>query len=146
MPAVGTPEVILPRAGIGVRWAGIVLMVAGTLTISLMVGEAFAVMQAGGVGNERLEGTAESEVLAGRDGKDSIYGSSGDDVLSGGRDGDEIYGGPGRDVMLGGAGNDFLEARDGSKDYVSCGTGSRDVTSADHKDEVSGNCEYVIGS
>lgn len=146
LPAVGTPEVDLPRAGIGRRWAGILLVLAGTLTISLIVGEAFAGMQAGGIENEHLNGTAASETLAGRNGTDTIYGFSGDDGLSGGRGNHEIYGGAGRDVLLGGAGDDFLEARDGHKDYVGCGAGRHDMTSADEEDKVSGDCEYVYRS
>lgn len=139
-------EVIAPKASGGLRWAGILLVIAGTVMISLLAGEAFAKVRIGGPESERLNGTAEAETLVGRDGRDVIYGLSGDDGLSGGRGGDEIYGGPGRDVLFGGAGNDFIEARDGDPDYISCGAGRQDVASADHEDEVSDDCEHVYRS
>lgn len=139
-------EVVVPKASVGSRWAGTLLVLAGMLTISLLAGEAFAKVRVGGSQSERLNGTAGTETLVGRDGRDIIYGLAGDDGLSGGRGGDEIYGGAGRDVMFGGAGNDFIEARDGDPDYISCGAGRQDVVSADHKDEVSDDCEHVYRS
>ena len=84
----------------------------------------------GGPGAERLDGTAKGEALADRDGNDVIYGLSG---------------GAGRDVLLGNGGDDFLEARGGTKDFIGCGAG-RDVVSADTEDEVSADCEAVYRS
>ena len=64
-----------------------------------------------------------------------------DAELGGGGD-DELYGGPGRDALLGGAGDDFIEAKDGHRDYVWCGPGD-DVVSVDLGDRVARNCETL---
>ena len=64
-----------------------------------------------------------------------------DAELAGGGD-DELYGGPGRDALLGGAGDDFIEAKDGHRDYVWCGPGD-DVVSVDLGDRVARNCETL---
>ena len=89
--------------------------------------------------------TAKRETLAGRGGDDLLLGKVGDDGLPGGEGEDELYGGAGRDVMLGGGRDDFLEARDGARDFVGCGAG-RDVVSADTEGEVSADCEAVYRS
>jgi Ca2+-binding RTX toxin-like protein len=80
--------------------------------------------------------------MAGFGGEDGIWGLSGDDGLSGGGNADELFGGPGRGELYGGAGDDFLEAKDGGRDYVDCGPG-RDAASVDLEDLVSRSCETV---
>jgi len=46
------------------------------------------------------------------------------------------------DAELGGAGDDFIEAKDGHRDYVWCGPGD-DVVSVDLGDRVARNCETL---
>jgi Ca2+-binding RTX toxin-like protein len=68
--------------------------------------------------------------------EDEIWGLASDD---------ELYGGPGRDAMLGGARDDFLESKDGERDYVDCGPGE-DVASVDMQDRVSRTCETIYAA
>ncbi len=55
---------------------------------------------------------------------------------------DTLVGGPGTDSLSGGPGNDTLNARDGSKDTVSCGPGT-DTARVDPVDTVTG-CETIL--
>jgi hypothetical protein len=63
-------------------------------------------------------------------------------LIPGGRPGQGS--GIGADVLSGGSGDDVINAKDGSKDTIDCGTGSDRVT-VDAIDVVSSNCEQVIG-
>lgn len=114
----------------------------------------------GGVDRDLLEGGLGADVLAGDGGDDRLFGDTegsdfdedlpgfpvrprdGADRLSGGAGADVLSGGEGRDVLQGGPGNDRIEARDGERDVVSCGSGRRDVARVDRGDRVSG-CERV---
>lgn len=96
----------------------------------------------GGPGGDALDGSSGGERLLGRSGDDHLRGFAGDDLLFGGAGGDTINGGPGRDALIGGAGDDRLEARDGERDYLNCGTG-RDVALVDQEDRVARGCEVV---
>lgn len=70
--------------------------------------------------------------------------AGGSAVVSGSDGNDDLYGGSGREVILGGEGDDFIEAKDGARDFVSCGPGD-DVASVDGADRVAGDCETVYG-
>jgi hypothetical protein len=129
---------------------------------------------------DRLRGTGQADVLVGLGGADrltgvtatrvgdTLLGGAGDDVLTGtrwhdvldggpGRDrlvggiaADLLIGGPGRDVLLGQGGRDVVDAFDGARDTVSCGTNApnrtpeRDVAYVDRFDRVSSDCETVL--
>ena len=56
-----------------------------------------------------------------------------------------MVGGPGHDVLRGGKGNDFINARDGEPDTISCGGGSNDYVVADLIDFLitRGACETI---
>jgi Ca2+-binding RTX toxin-like protein len=99
-------------------------------------------------GNDRVTGGNHDE---------RIDGGAGNDRLEGGYGNDRIVGGPGRDTIIGDKsasdcgilqscslpqGNDFIDARDGERDTISCGVG-RDTVLADRQDVVSGDCERV---
>ena len=124
------------------RRAGVLFVVSGMLLLAISAGDvlAGAASQAERVGS--LPGSGGGETIPGTGGADIIHGLSGGDRIFGGEAADEIYGGPGRDVMLGGPGDDFVEAKDGSGDFVACGAGN-DVVSVDEKDFVSRDCEVV---
>lgn len=119
----------------------------------------------GGSGNDELQsnqcredecpdGHADDR-LYGDDGNDLLYlnasptasgrtlanGGAGDDVIYGSAGGDTIVGGSGRDAIVAGRGSDRINARDGERDRVNCGSG-RDTVSADAKDTLVG-CEVV---
>ncbi len=89
-----------------------------------------------------LRGTPGSDVIKGFGGKDRLFGYRGDDRLEGGAGGDLLVGGAGRDQLRGGAGNDRISARDGQRDFISCGTG-RDVVIKDAIDTVARDCPAI---
>lgn len=121
-------------AGKGSGLTGLLLVVVGTLLLTLAAGGALAdSVRDGSGGNDVLRGTDRNERLAGFSGDDDILGLAGDD---------ELYGGEGRDVVLGGAGDDFIETKDGAVDFVACGSGD-DVASVDLRDLVARDCETV---
>ena len=95
----------------------------------------------------------QQDTAYGLNGRDEIFGDNGDDKLYGGNgndrilsdyEADYIVGGQGRDYLSGNAHADIIEAADGQKDYVYCGSGENDRASVDEKDVV-GGCEFVNG-
>jgi Ca2+-binding RTX toxin-like protein len=127
------------------RQLGLLVAVVGLLLLSLAAGDAVAGAELGGRGDDALRGSGLEDRLSGFGGEDGIWGFAGDDGLSGGGDDDELYGGPGRDALLGGAGDDFMETKDGERDYVDCGPGD-DAASVDMQDRVSNSCETVYAA
>lgn len=93
---------------------------------------ACAVLQRGTAGADRLLGTAAGDSLDGRGGADRLRSLGGEDCLAGGS---------GRDRLAAGAGDDHVDAADGARDRVRCGSG-RDEVTADRRDRLSG-CERV---
>jgi hypothetical protein len=89
-----------------------------------------------------LRGTKGPDRILGLGGNDRLFGYGADDHLVGGRGNDVLVGGPGRDRLFGGPGSDRINARDGSRDYVSCGTG-RGTVIADAVDTVAGDCGTI---
>ncbi|MEJ7842683.1 MAG: hypothetical protein WKF95_13020 [Rubrobacter sp.] len=126
----------------GLRWAGVLVAVAGALLLLLAAGDALAGAELGGGGDNILRGSEQADRLAGFNGADTLYGGAGDDTLYGGAGKDEIYGAAGGDDVLAGAGDDFIEAKDGAVDRVGCGPGD-DSASVDREDLVSPDCEAV---
>jgi Ca2+-binding RTX toxin-like protein len=105
----------------------------------------------GGTGNDTIYGAAGADKLTGGDGNDKLFGGDGNDTLSGGKgndtlDGgkgnDKLTGGPGVNKYSGGSGNDSINARNGKKETVNCGTGKKDSATVDKGDKVKG-CEKV---
>ena len=132
-----------PRSGQRkARLVGISFVVAAVLLLALAAGDALAGTLAGGGDDDALRGSGQDERLAGFGGDDGLWGLEGEDVIFGGAGGDELYGGSGRDTLVGGAGDDFIETKDGSRDYVECGPGL-DVASVDFGDLVARSCESV---
>jgi Ca2+-binding RTX toxin-like protein len=54
----------------------------------------------------------------------SLEGGPGADTLTGGAEADTFFGGPGADRIDGGEDNDFIYAKDNTRDVVQCGTGN----------------------
>ena len=145
------PEAALEPEGIplekpGSTKMGLFLVMAGVLLLLLAAGNALSAIPAGavlgGAGAETLQGSDERNWISGSGGADTLNGKGGDDLLAGGSEDDDLFGGPGSDKLLAGLGNDFVETRDGQRDYVDCGPG-QDVASTDEEDYVSGSCERV---
>lgn len=95
----------------------------------------------GDAGNDNLKGGSANDRLSGGTGRDRIIGDAGQDRLSGGSGRDSISGGRGRNSYSGGPGNDRIEAANGRRERVNCGSG-RDVVRADQGDRLRG-CERV---
>jgi Ca2+-binding RTX toxin-like protein len=92
-------------------------------------------------GNDLIVGRSSHDCLIGGPGRDRLIGDSGYDRLTGGGSGDSLFGGRGVDRYDAGAGNDFVNAADGRRELVSCGSG-RDFARADRRDRVR-RCERV---
>jgi peroxidase len=104
-----------------------------------------------GRGPARFRGTRLSDEILGFSGPDRIRSGSGDDVVRGGRGKDVIAAGSGSDKVWGGkdsdriralGGGDWIDVRDGARDWVNCGKG-QDAVMADGMDRVAANCETV---
>ncbi len=134
-----------PPAGKGLRQLGVLVVGVGLLLLALAAGDALAGTDLGGRGDDALRGSDLDDRLAGFGGEDRMWGLAGKDGLSGGIGDDELYGGQDRDVLLGGTGDDFLETKDGERDYVDCGPGD-DAVSVDMKDRVSRTCETIYAA
>lgn len=96
----------------------------------------YAFTMTGGTGNDLLDvtgPTANRAFLYGEDGDDQLYGRQFGDTVYGGNGADRIEtgggtdsinGGPGADTIIAGADNDFVYAKDATRDAIQCGTGS----------------------
>jgi Ca2+-binding RTX toxin-like protein len=74
-------------------------------------------------------------------GRDTISGGTEEDELSGGAGKDTIVGGADPDLLSGGSGGDTINARDGGRDTINCGSGN-DLARVDRFDVVR-RCEQV---
>ena len=104
--------------------------------------------------NSRRDG---DDVVYGGDGRDTIYGFGGEDLLGGGGASDYIFAeefrtrfgrpgfarskNPGKDTVNSGGGGDHVEAVDGHRDVISCGSGKDAVWFDEGLDTVSSDCE-----
>jgi Ca2+-binding RTX toxin-like protein len=104
--------------------------------------------------NSRRDG---DDIVHGGIGRDTIYGFGGDDLLVGGGASDYIFAeefrsrfgrpgiarsrNPGKDTVSGGGGGDHIEAVDGRKDVIACGSGKDAVWFDEELDAVSTDCE-----
>jgi Tol biopolymer transport system component len=121
----------------------------GTPRADGLVGTALVDIVDAGAGNDTVAAKGGDDVVrsgAGRDrvndgpGRDLILGGPGPDILHG----DRLLGGPGRDRLYGTDGwRADINARDGERDWVYCGSPRRDTVIADRFDRVARNCEFV---
>jgi hypothetical protein len=93
-------------------------------------------------GNDKLNGGDGNDKLYGAGGNDTLNGGKGNDKLYGGTGNDKLSGGPGVNSYSGGTGNDTINARNGKKETVDCGSGRKDVAIVDKADKTKG-CEKV---
>ncbi len=111
--------------------------------------------------NDTVQGDEGSDSVRGQNGNDKVFGGDGDDPkVTGGAGDDKVSGGAGDDLLKGDGGNDVLDlgsgedfvhsgggadkidAADGDKDRVICGTG-KDVAKVDPVDTVDEDCNTV---
>ncbi len=93
-----------------------------------------------------LYGGPGDDTLVGGNGQDILDGGPGNDTLEGGLNDDVLIGGPGHDRIDGGKGGDTIYARDGERDWITCGPNAynrRDRVYADQYDVVAKDCELV---
>jgi Ca2+-binding RTX toxin-like protein len=137
-----------------IKRVGLIVTIALLLMVSAFASVAYAKTLVGTNGPDDLEGTNNRDTVYGLSGGDDINGKLGTDDLYGGRGGDEIkgrghddyiVGGLGHDELYGGFGDDRIEAADGLKDDVDCGTGEEDVASVDKGLDNVSDCEFVNG-
>jgi len=154
------PDTLTGGPGADHLFAGFVdvaLERAGADRIALGAGDDQAIGYAGsdtidgGPGADWIEGDQGPDTLTGGPGADHLFGYAGSDTIDGGPgadwiEGDEgsdrLTGGLGADHLFGGPGDDTIYARDGVRDWVSCGPG-RDTVYADRIDVVARDCERV---
>jgi len=116
------------KLDMSLRIPGVVALCAVALPASVL-----ALTLIGTAGPDLLRGSKGADKLLGLGGNDRLYGLAGNDI---------VVGGAGSDRMFGGRGTDRLEARDGERDLVDCGSG-RDTAIVDNVDEVNSTCETV---
>jgi Ca2+-binding RTX toxin-like protein len=116
------------------------LAVVTGLLLALMAGVAVAENFDGTPKDDTIRGTAQEDSIDGRGGDDRLFGFGKKDNIKGGDGNDRIDGGAGNDIMSGGAGNDVIQANDGIRDRVFCGSG-RDLVIKDLLDKVESDCE-----
>src|SRR5215207_2268187 len=105
-------------------------------------GDAYDAPDSSTDGNDRLGGGQNYDELYGYGGNDKLLGRSGGDFIFA----EESSENEGEDVVRGEEGNDWILARDGVKDTISCGTGKYDSVRFDKGiDTVSNSCERKRG-
>ena len=133
-PSDWAPQTSLPPGPPCIRWGtDSADRIAGTRFDDVVLGRAGADRIALGAGDDQAIGYAGSDTIDGGPGADWIEGDEGSDRLTGGLGADHLFGGPGDDTIY---------ARDGVRDWVSCGPG-RDTVYADRIDVVARDCERV---
>jgi len=91
-----------------------------------------------GWGDKMLGGNGPDR-MAGNRGDDALYGGNGNDVVDGGSGDDLIQGGYGNDALYTGLGDDQVNAQDGQRDIITCGSGN-DLIYIDSKLDVLRDC------
>jgi arylsulfatase A-like enzyme len=87
-------------------------------------------------------GTRRANRLVGTEHFDHICARGGNDVVFAREERDVVVAGRGRDRVYAGAGDDRVLAKDGQRDWISCGDGMDEVW-ADARDRVGADCEIV---
>ena len=86
--------------------------------------------------------TGGGDKLFGGSGDDALYGAAGKDNLVGDEGNDRLIDRVGKNRFAAGPGNDLIDARNGKRDRLDCGAGTRDRARVDKRDRPRG-CETV---
>jgi Ca2+-binding RTX toxin-like protein len=136
------------------RRAVLILMTVVLGMLLLASGAALAKTIDGTKDDDDLVGAENEDIIGGKDGADYISGAEGDDELYGGagndtvvgREGnDRISGDSGSDRLFGNEGTDTMNAGNGERDLVVCGSGV-DAAYTNPDDETHKTCENVFVS
>jgi Ca2+-binding RTX toxin-like protein len=120
---------------------GCKLALQGTEGPDDLVGSGGGDVMFGYGGSDRLRGASGHDCLLGGSGNDTLQGEAGNDRLTGGSGRDLLVGGPGTNGYDAGSGNDVVNAVNGRRELVRCGSGN-DRARVDRRDRTSG-CEHL---
>jgi Ca2+-binding RTX toxin-like protein len=121
--------------------AALALPASGSADETTLKPGACANLQVGEDLPDSLVGTQMGDRLSSLGGADDLRGRAGHDCLFGAAGSDLLVGGSGGDYLAAGSGADRVDARDGQRDNIACGSGW-DVVVADRTDVIHG-CETV---
>lgn len=123
------------------RTGGCKNALAGTSGPDSLVGGGTGDVIFGFGGDDRVQGRGGHDCLVGGPGDDILRGQDGHDLLTGGPGDDTLVGGPGANAYDAGPGRDYVDARNGRRELVRCGSG-RDRARLDQSDRAR-SCERV---
>jgi Ca2+-binding RTX toxin-like protein len=92
------------------------------------------------------QGHGGKDTLHGDQGGDKIEGGAAADLVNGDAGDDALIGGPGHDHINAGSGSDVIRAADGFRDFIDCGSSSRDKIFYDRNLDVFRDCERTSAS
>ncbi len=120
----------------GIVGAGGVDTIAGLGGNDCLFGQIGNDLVIGGPGDDNVNGDRDEDVVKGGAGADSVRGQNGDDKVSGGAGDDPVVtGGAGDDKVSGGSGDDFLKG-DGGNDVIDPGAGKDVIHAGGGADEI----------
>lgn len=92
-----------------------------------------------------IRGFGGDDHLNGDQGGDKVQGGSGQDTVNGDAGNDALFGGTGRDRINAGSGSDFVQAKDGYRDIIDCGSSRNDRFEFDRGLDLFTDCERNVG-
>jgi Ca2+-binding RTX toxin-like protein len=98
-----------------------------------------------GTKDDDLVGAENEDIISGAEGDDELYGGAGNDTVVGREGNDRISGDSGSDRLFGNEGTDTMNAGNGERDLVVCGSGV-DAAYTNPDDETHKTCENVFVS
>jgi Ca2+-binding RTX toxin-like protein len=122
------------------RVSGIAASIKGGAGADHLTGGAKDDSLTGAGGNDVLSGGAGDDLLLGDAGNDRLLGGAGGDELDGDLGNDSLTGGPAKDRFFGFIGRDRIDAVDGVKETIDCGTDD-DFARVDLRDRIQ-FCEH----
>ena len=122
------------------RVDGIVASITGGAGADRLTGGTGADTLTGSAGNDVLSGGAGDDLLLGDAGNDRLLGGAGRDELDGDLGNDSLTGGPAKDRFFGFIGRDRIDAVDGVRETIDCGTDD-DFARVDLRDRIQ-FCEH----
>ncbi len=122
------------------RVSGIAALINGGGGADRLSGGADDDSLTGAGGNDVLSGGAGDDLLLGDAGNDRLLGGAGRDELDGDLGNDSLTGGPAKDRFFGFVGRDHIDAVDGVKETIDCGTDD-DFARVDLRDRIQ-FCEH----
>ncbi|MGH2966130.1 MAG: hypothetical protein ACRDMH_12240 [Solirubrobacterales bacterium] len=159
------------QVSFGLRHGDVALNLNGDDDLDMVLGRAFFIDISAGKGSDTVDARVRPDGARPRHPRAFIWGESGSDTLIAGHAGDQLYGGQGPDFVVGskggkgnflgggagadiivarrtrnliiaGGGDDHVDARNGVRDWISCGSG-RDHARVDRHEEHLSGCERV---